>query len=727
MAEKIKLTPKKIVVKGPASKDTIAGKLSAQKNLKEQEQRAEADKAKTKEPQNNKNEAKTEKPAPPRPRTVFIQDERTLVSDYEDHEQRKPAKSAPEKKKSNLREDILRKEEHRKFFIGQKSKEKEKTKTEAAAPTSSVPARIRITEYVQVGELARKLNIRATELIAKLMQMGVMATITQSIDAETATLVAAEYNCQVDVVSLYEETLIQEEPDRPEDLVPRPPVVTVMGHVDHGKTKLLDALRQTDVAATEAGGITQHIGAYQVTRPKGKITFLDTPGHAAFSAMRARGAQITDIVVLVVAADDGVMPQTEEAISHARDAKVPIIVAINKIDKPNANIERIKQDLAKLDLLPEDWGGNTPYVPISALQKINLDKLEDTILTLAEVMELKANPNKRAVGTVVEAKLDHGRGPVATILVRNGTLRVGDPVVVGLEGGKIRAMYNDRGQPVKEAPPSTPVEILGLSGVPNSGDTLNAMASEREVREIVDKRQELARQQQAKQVRKVKLENLQETIEEGKIKEYKIIIKGDVKGSVEALTNALEKLSNNEVRVRVILGSTGEITESDIMLASAAKATIITFNVRANAKVRELAAREGVEIKNYNIIYQAIDDMKLALAGLLSPDISEQVSGEAEVLQIFKISGVGTVAGCAVRSGVIKRQNPVRVLREGVVVFTGQLKSLKRFKDDVSEVKEGFECGILIENFNDVKVGDVIESFEKIEKQRSLDDVGGTA
>jgi translation initiation factor IF-2 len=741
MAEKIKLTPKKIVLKGSSSKDSIAGKISAQK-VQQDQQREEEKKQQPaavqapKEqqpaaPQPQNVAPATKKPAervPPRARTVFIQDERQPRTEAEEREVKKGPVIKPgadaNKKKSNLREDILKKEEHKKFFIGQKPRDK--SRGESAPAASSVPSRVKITEFVQVGELAKKLNVRAPELIAKLMQLGVMATITQSIDAETATLLAAEYNCQVEVISLYEETLIQEEQDKPEDLVQRPPVVTIMGHVDHGKTKLLDALRETDVVATEAGGITQHIGAYQVTRPKGKITFLDTPGHAAFSAMRARGAQVTDIVVLVVAADDGVMPQTEEAISHAKDAKVPIIVAVNKIDKPTANLDRIRQDLAKFDLLPEEWGGTTPFVPISALQKLNLDKLEDTILAQAEVMEIKANPKKRATGTVVEAKLDQGRGPVATILVRNGTLRVGDPFVVGLEGGKVRAMYNDRGQAVKEAPPATPVEILGLSGVPNSGDTLNVMATEREAREIADKRQELARQQQAQQVKKVKLENFNETIEDGKLKEYKVIIKGDVKGSVEALTSSLEKLSNEEVRVRVIMGSTGEITESDVMLASAAKATIITFNARANAKVRDVASKEGVEIKNYSIIYQAIDDMKLAIAGLLSPDISEKVAGEAEVRQVFKISGMGTVAGCSVRSGFIRRQNPIRVIRDGSVVFTGQLKSLKRFQDDVSEVKEGFECGILVENYNDLKVGDVIESFEKVETQRTFEDIAGT-
>ena len=734
MADKIKLTPKKIVLKGGTS-NSIAGKISAQKVQQDQQREEERkqQQAKVVPPVGTvlKPAATAAAPVkkvveqrlPPKPRTVFVQDERQPKTEAEEREVKKGPGTKPgadNKKKSNLREDILKKEEHKKFFIGQR--QRDRGKPEQTQAVSSVPSKIKITEFVQVGELAKKLNVRAPEIIAKLMQMGVMATITQSIDAETATLLASEYGCQIEVISLYEETLIQEEADNADDLVNRPPVVTIMGHVDHGKTKLLDALRQTDVVATEAGGITQHIGAYQVTRPKGKITFLDTPGHAAFSAMRARGAQVTDIVVLVVAADDGVMPQTEEAISHAKDAKVPIIVAVNKIDKPAANIDRIKQDLAKFEILSEDWGGTTPFIPISALQKLNLDKLEDAILAQAEVMEVKANPKKNAIGTVVEAKLDQGRGPVATILVRNGTLRVGDPFVVGLEGGKIRAMYNDKGQTVKEAGPATPVEILGLSGVPNSGDIMNVMATEREAREIADKRQELARQQQAQQVKKVKLENFDATIEEGKLKEYKVIIKGDVKGSVEALSAALEKLSNEEVRVRVIMGSTGEITESDVMLASAAKATIITFNARANAKVRDVASKESVEIKNYNIIYQAIDDMKLALGGLLSPDISEKINGEAEVRQVFKISGMGTVAGCSVRSGFLKRTNPIRVLRDGSVVYSGSLKSLKRFQEDVGEVKEGFECGILVENFNDIKVGDVIEAYERVETQRSFEE-----
>ena len=497
MADKIKLTPKKIVLKGNSSKDSIAGKISAQKVQQDQQREEEKKQQQQQQPQPVvtapkpvATDAGVRKPVErvaPKVRTVFIQDEKQPKTEAEEREVKKGPATKPgaDKKKSNLREDILKKEEHKKFFIGQRSRDR--GKGEPAQATSSVPSRIKITEFVQVGELAKKLNVRAPEIIAKLMQMGVMATITQSIDAETATLLSSEYGCTVEVISLYEETLIQEESDKAEELVNRPPVVTIMGHVDHGKTKLLDALRETDVVATEAGGITQHIGAYQVTRPKGKITFLDTPGHAAFSAMRARGAQVTDIVVLVVAADDGVMPQTEEAIMHAKDAKVPIIVAVNKIDKPTANIDRIKQDLAKFEILSEDWGGTTPFIPISALQKLNLDKLEDAILAQAEVMEVKANPKKRATGTVVEAKLDQGRGPVATILVRNGTLKIGDPFVVGLEGGKIRAMHNDRGQAVKEAGPATPVEILGLSGVPNSGDILNVMATEREAREIADK------------------------------------------------------------------------------------------------------------------------------------------------------------------------------------------------------------------------------------------------
>ena len=627
------------------------------------------------------------------------------------------------KKKSHLREDIIKQKDSERVFFDRTRNTKKKGRNDSGPVSPSIPSKIKITEFVQVGELARKLNIKTPDLIAKLMQMGVMATITQSIDAETATLVASELGAEVEVVSLYDETVIADVTDEVVDLEFRPPVVTIMGHVDHGKTKLLDALRSTDIVATEAGGITQHIGAYQVQHPKGKITFLDTPGHEAFTAMRARGAQITDIVVLVVAADDGVMPQTEEAISHAKDAKVPIIVAINKIDKPDANIEKVKQALMKYELVPEEWGGSTVFVEVSALQKLNLDKLEDAILTQAEIMELKANPNRSGIGTVIEAKLDQGRGPVATILISNGTLKVGDAFLVGLESGKVRAMINDRAQSMKEAGPATPVEILGLSGVPNAGDPFHVMDSEREAKGIMEKRQELARQQQAQKIKKVRLENLNEVIEEGKVQELKVIIKADVRGSVEALQTSLEKLSSGEIRVQVIFGGTGEISDSDINLASAANAMIIAFNTRANNKVRELASREGIEIKSYNIIYQAIDEIKSAIAGMLSPDVSESLTGEIEIRQIFKISQIGTVGGAMVTSGFVKRANQIRLVRDGSIIFRGKLKSLKRFQDDVAEVKEGYECGVLLDGYNDIKPGDIIESFEITETARSYEDL----
>lgn len=623
------------------------------------------------------------------------------------------------KKASSLREDAIKSEEREKFFISQ-NKGKQKAKRETR---SSIPKLIKITEYIQVGELARKLNVKAADIISKLFSMGEMVTVNQSIDQETATLLASEYGTEVEVISLYEETVIQEEPDKEENLDFRPPVVTIMGHVDHGKTKLLDALRQTDIASGEAGGITQHIGAYQIKTEKGKITFLDTPGHEAFTAMRARGAQVTDIVVLVVAANDGVMPQTLEAISHARDAKVPIVVAINKIDAHDANPERVRNQLMEQNLIPEELGGDIPFVEISALKKLNLDKLEDQILTLAEVLEFKADHRKKAIGTVIEAKLDQGRGAVATILVSSGVLKAGDPFVVGMEGGKIRALINDKGKRIAEALPSTPVEILGLSGVPQAGDPFHVMESERESKGIIEKRQELHRQQQAQNSKKIRLETLNQAIEDGKVLELKIIIKADVRGSIEALESSLNKLNNNEVRVNVIYKSTGEINETDVMLASAGNAIILAFNTRANARVKEIASREGVELKFYSIIYKAIEEIEAALTGMLTPDITEEVVGELEIRNTFKVSGVGTVGGCMVTNGLIKRNCKLRLYRAGAMIHEGKLKSLKRFQDDAAEVKEGYECGILIDGYNDIKEGDIVEVFEEKEVSRKLSDV----
>ena len=626
------------------------------------------------------------------------------------------------RQKAKLREEVLKQEEHKKFFIRHQSKPGSKFEGNAKYNyQSSIPKEIKVTEYIQVGELAKKMNLKTSDLLSKLMSLGVMVTITQSIDSDTVALVAEEFGCKVQVVSLYEETLIQEEKDDNALLTTRPPIVTIMGHVDHGKTSLLDAIRATAIAAQEVGGITQHIGAYQVNSAKGPITFLDTPGHEAFTAMRARGAVLTDIVILVVAANDGVMPQTLEAYQHARDAKVPMIVAINKIDLDGANPEKVKQELSKHNLIPEEWGGETPFVEVSALKKINLDRLKDTIIAQSELMELKSNANRSASGVVIEAKLDQGRGAVATVLVRNGTLKIGDNVIVGLRGGKVRALFDSWGNKVKTATPSTPVEILGLNGVPQAGDTFHVMQSEREMKEILEKREELFRQQQAQQIKKVKLENFNDAIEDGKMKELKIIIKADVLGSTEALANSLLKLSNNELRVNIILSGSGEITESDVMLAVAAKAIIIGFSTRANAKVRAVADHERVLIYHFKIIYEAIDMVKLALQGMLTPDIQENILGEVKVRDLFKISALGTVAGCMVTSGTIKRNAKIRVIRDGASIYEGGIKALKRFKDDASEVREGFECGILLDNFNDLKIDDVLECFELKQVARMME------
>ncbi len=598
-----------------------------------------------------------------------------------------------------------------------------KRKKESQPREAVAPKEIEITETISVGDLAKKMNIKASEVIAKLMSMGVMATINQVIDADTASILASEYGTEVKVVSLYEETVIKvDEEDRPEDYVPRPPIVTVMGHVDHGKTKLLDAIRETNVVATEHGGITQHIGAYRVKVEDKYVTFLDTPGHEAFTTMRARGASITDIVVLVVAADDGVMPQTIEAINHAKAANVPIIVAINKIDLPEANPNRVKQELTAYELIPEEWGGTTLFAEISAKQKINIKELLELILIQAEMLELKANPKLHARGVVIESKLDPGRGPIATVLIQNGTLHVGDPFVVGLYSGRVRAMFADTGEQVHEATPSMPVEVLGISGVPQAGDPFQVVESEKYARQIAQKRQELLRIESAQKIKKVTLEDLNTMIKEGEIKELKIVIKADVDGSVQALRDSLQKLSTNDIRVKVIHAATGGINESDVMLASASNAIIIGYQVRPSAKVAEIAEKESVSIKYYNIIYDAINDVRAAMEGMLSPEMKEEVASTGEVKQVFKISKVGTVAGAIVLTGRLKRSDNIRLIRDGVVVFDGKLNSLKRFKNDASEVEAGQECGFTLENFNDIKEGDNFESYHIIEIKKKLDD-----
>ncbi|MDK2798534.1 MAG: translation initiation factor [Clostridiales bacterium] len=570
-----------------------------------------------------------------------------------------------------------------------------------------------IGDNITVGELAKKLKKPTAEVIKKLITLGIMATVNQEIDFDTASLIAEDFGAKVEkeIVVTEEDRLFNDVEDDPSQLKPRSPIVVVMGHVDHGKTSLLDAIRESNVTATEAGGITQHIGASRVKIHGQEITFLDTPGHEAFTTMRARGAQVTDIAILVVAADDGIMPQTIEAINHAKAANVNIIVAINKMDKEGANPDRVKQELTEYGLVPEEWGGDTICVPVSALKREGIDHLLEMILLVAEMQELKANPDRLAKGTVIEARLDKGRGPVATVLVQNGTLKIGDILVAGTAVGRVRAMMDDKGQRVKKAGPSIPVEILGLSEVPDAGDIFYAVEDEKKAREVVEKRKEKIKEEQFKAQHKVSLDDLFDQIKEGQVKELNIIIKADVQGSVEAVKQSLEKLSNDEVRVKTIHGGVGAITESDVMLAAASNAIIIGFNVRPDSGARSSAEQQEVEIRLYRIIYDAIEDMEAAMKGMLDPKYKELVIGHAEVRAIFKVSGVGTIAGCYVTDGKISRNAEVRVVRDGIVIHEGKLASLKRFKDDTKEVASGYECGIGIERFNDIKDGDVIECF----------------
>ena len=566
------------------------------------------------------------------------------------------------------------------------------------------------------------MNLKASEIIGKLFSSyGQMVTINQSIDRETAELLCSEYGCEVKVVSLYDETVIQGDEDVAENMLPRPPIVTVMGHVDHGKTKTLDAIRNAHVAEGEAGGITQAIGAYSVHTDKGDITFLDTPGHEAFTMMRARGAQVTDVVVLVVAADDGVMPQTLEAIAHAKDAKVPIIVAVNKIDKPEANPDRVKTQLSEQGLTPEEWGGDTQYVHISAKQKMGIDDLLDAILLQAEMLELKATFDCRAEGKILESRIDQGRGVVSSVVVQRGTLKLGDPFVAGIYSGRVRAMFDDRGRRIKEAGPSTPVEVLGMEEMPNAGDPFQVTEDDKEARAIATKRQELKRYEAAKAVKKTTLDTLFKDIESHEVQELKIIIKSDLQGSAEALKTSLEKLSTSEIRVNVIHSSAGAINESDVTLAAAdSNAIIIGFNVRPTPKAKALADTEKVDIRKYNIIYKCVEEIQAAMEGMLSPDTKEQVIGSVEVRETFKVPKIGTIAGCYVAEGVVRRNSLVNLVRDGVVKYTGKIASLKRFKDDAKEVTTGYECGLSLENWQDIQVGDTMEIFEYIEVARKL-------
>ncbi|MGE0636300.1 MAG: translation initiation factor IF-2 [Bacteroidia bacterium] len=580
---------------------------------------------------------------------------------------------------------------------------------------------IKVTEFVTANELAKLMNVPVNSIISACMSLGLFVSINQRLDAETLNIVAEEFGHKVEFVSAEVQEAIKEIEDKPEDLESRPPIVTVMGHVDHGKTSLLDYIRKANVIAGEAGGITQHIGAYSVTLDSGKkLTFLDTPGHEAFTAMRARGAQVTDIAIIVVAADDNVMPQTREAINHAQAAGVPMVFAINKVDKPGANPEKIKEELANMNLLVEEWGGKFQSADISAKQGKNIDTLLEKVLLEAEMLDLKANPKRKATGTIIESELDKGRGYVSTMLVEAGTLRIGDIILAGCYSGRVKALFNERGGAISEAGPSMPVRMLGLSGAPQAGDRFNVMDDEREAKEIATKRLQLQREQGYRTQKHITLDEIGRRIAIGDFKELNVIIKGDVDGSVEALSDSLIKLSTDKIQVNIIMKAVGAVTESDVLLASASNAIIIGFQVRPSLNARKLAEQEQIDIRLYSIIYDAINELKAAMEGMLAPEFEEKIVGNIEVREVFKISKVGTIAGCMVLDGEVTRQTSVRVIRDGIVVYTGELGSLKRFKDDVKEVKAGYECGLNIKNFNDIKVGDIIEGYKQVEVKPKL-------
>jgi len=633
-----------------------------------------------------------------------------------DEQAAKPGRSYQENQKNKDRRHTKDKwDDKDKVFLNKERRKRNQSRKRRKNVSTAVERKKAITmgESISVKELSEKIGIAVNDIIKKLMSMGIMATINNELDFDTAAIIADDFGISIEkkAVKSYEERLSDEEiHDDETNQLPRPPIVTVMGHVDHGKTSLLDAIRSANVTGQEAGGITQHIGAYTVKHDGKDITFIDTPGHEAFTSMRARGAQVTDIAILVVAADDGVMPQTVEAINHAKDAGVPMIVAVNKIDLPDANPDRVKQSLAEHNVLVEEWGGDTIAVPVSAVKRTGIDTLLEMITLQSEMLELTANPDTKARGTIIEAQLDKGRGPVATILVQKGTLRVGDSIVAGTAFGRVRAMIDHRGERVEEAGPSIPVEIQGLSSVPLAGDVIYAVADDRLAKQVAEERQDNIKIEQNKATSKVSLDDLFSHIKEGDRVDLNIIIKADVQGSVEAVTQALEKLSTDQVNVQVKHGGVGAISESDVMLATASGALIIGFNVRASANASDLAEKEGIDIRTYRVIYDAIEDVQAAMKGLLAPEFKEVTIGRAEVRAIFKVSGVGTIAGCYVTDGKITRNADITVVRDGVVVYTGSIQSLKRFKDDVKEVNTGYECGIGIQNFNDIKEGDILEA-----------------
>ncbi len=678
------------------------------------------------EPKPEPKPQKEEKPAAeaaPRKTRRYV-DTRANVIDMEKQLAKEKAEAlAPEIKDSVTGKQKIKKKNNSNQGNGRKNQRgnREEELRQSHKKVKQEKIHVLIPDEISVGELASRMKASPAEIIKKLILLGVMAAVTDTIDFDTASLVAEEMGAEVEkeIIVSAEEKLFNDIPDDEKDLVPRPPVVVVMGHVDHGKTSLLDAIRSTNVTASEAGGITQHIGAYMVNINGSPIAFLDTPGHEAFTAMRARGAQVTDIAILVVAADDGIMPQTVEAINHAKAANVSIIVAINKIDKDGANPDRVKQELTEHGLVPEEWGGDVICVEVSAKKKQNIDSLLEMVILTAEMKELKANPNRKAKGTVIEAKLDRGRGPVATVLVQNGTLKVGDIIVAGTAVGRVRAMVDENGRRVKSAAPSTPVEIVGLSEVPDGGDLFYAVDDERAARAVVDQRkQKLKAESQQAGNQAVTLENLFDRMQEGSTKELNIIVKADVQGSVEAVRQSLEKLSNDEVKVKVIHGGVGAITESDVTLASASNAIIVGFNVRPDAGGRNAAEINKVDMRMYRVIYEAIEEIEAAMKGMLAPTFREAVIGHAEIRQTFKVSGVGTIAGSYVTDGKIQRSCSVRIVRDGIVIHEGELSSLKRFKDDVKEVQSGYECGMAFDKFNDIKEGDNVECFVMEEVKR---------
>ncbi|MBF0736951.1 translation initiation factor IF-2 [Staphylococcus arlettae] len=630
----------------------------------------------------------------------------------------KPAQNNQKQQQKNNQKPNKNKKQQNKKNNGKQNKKQQR---DSQPEVKEIPAKITYQDGITVGELAEKINVDSSEIVKKLFLLGIIANINQSLDEETLELIVDDYGVEIEkeiVINEEDLSIYFDDEEDDEDAIERPAVVTIMGHVDHGKTTLLDSIRHTKVTAGEAGGITQHIGAYQIENDGKKITFLDTPGHAAFTTMRARGAQVTDITILVVAADDGVMPQTIEAINHAKEANVPTIVAVNKVDKPTANPDRVMQELTEYGLVPEDWGGDTIFVPLSALSGDGIDSLLEMIVLVSEVQELKANPDKRAVGTVIEAELDKSRGPSASLLVQNGTLNVGDSIVVGNTYGRIRAMVNDLGQRIKSAGPSTPVEITGINDVPQAGDRFVIFSDEKQARRIGEARHEENILQQRQESKNVSLDNLFEQMKQGEMKDLNVIIKGDVQGSVEALAASLMKIDVEGVNVRIIHTAVGAINESDVTLANASNGIIIGFNVRPDTGAKRSAEAENVDMRLHRVIYTVIEEIESAMKGMLDPEFEEQVIGQAEVRQTFKVSKVGTIAGSYVTDGKITRNAGVRVIRDGVVQFEGELDTLKRYKDDVKEVAQGYECGITIEKYNDLKEGDIIEAYEMVEIKR---------